>query len=120
MSVNVQLPSEIVEKIVCFLDGKSLLQARTVCKQWRDVIDGLFQRYSNRDWHRLALDTIPYNTILEYVEDGHPANIQMMDEYKASEPDRFRLLEGQRLPRNSSLKKTTLDYSLLDWRAIFK
>ena len=119
MSANVQLPSEIVENIVCFLDGKSLLQARTVCKQWRDVIDGLFQRYSNRDWHRLALDTIPYNTILEYVGDCHPANIQMMDEYKASETDRLSLLEGPRLPKNS-MKKTTPNYSLLDWRAIFK
>lgn len=119
MSANVQLPSEIVENIVCFLDGKSLLQARTVCKQWRDVIDGLFLRYSNRDWHRLALDTIPYNTILEYVENGHPANTQMIDEYKGSETVRQRLLEGQRLPRNSK-ENTTTHYSLLDWQSIFK
>ena len=67
MAETVQFPSEIIEKILKYLDGKSLLKARSVCKQWKDIVDAIMSRYSNKDWHRLCMESIPYNTILEYA-----------------------------------------------------
>ena len=39
-----QFPSEIVEKILSKLDGKSLLISRVVCRQWKAVVDNILKR----------------------------------------------------------------------------
>ena len=116
MAETIQFPSEIIEKILKYLDGKSLLKARSTCKQWKDIVDAIMSRYSNKDWHRLCMESIPYNTILEYVRGGHPSNIQMVSDHQTNDLEKPVSLEESKVFKSKGKPKLPP----LDWESIFR
>ena len=38
-SINDVLPPEMIEKILKLLNIKKICQARSICKQWKEIID---------------------------------------------------------------------------------
>ena len=47
------LPPEIVEKILKFLDFREICQARRICKRWKEIIDKGIMKAGNNFSHLL-------------------------------------------------------------------
>ena len=93
-------PNEILEKILHYLDGKSLLHVRKVCKRWKILVDHMLQRFNPEQWHWLCLDTIPTNFLIEYLASGHCPRMGM----EAEQQD----------------QQLKIDTSWVPWKTVFK
>ncbi|XP_044254993.1 uncharacterized protein LOC123005354 [Tribolium madens] len=59
------LPPEILEKILINCDGKTLLTARNVCKQWGDLVDYLSKKTPL--WRWCCHEEIPKKELTQYL-----------------------------------------------------
>ncbi|KAG5892548.1 hypothetical protein JTB14_034231 [Gonioctena quinquepunctata] len=59
------LPTEIIERILLQCDGKTLLNARKVDEKWKSIVDYLSQRTKIWEW---CCEEIPKNQLLEYLQ----------------------------------------------------
>jgi hypothetical protein len=84
-----ELPIEILERIFNFMNGKVLLNSRKVSKFWKNIIDAILLRYTSEQWHWLCLETIPPNSMIEYLNVGHPPIIGLTipDHETGNQPD---------------------------------
>ena len=66
-------PIETLEKILFYLDGKSLLRMRSVSSVWQEAIDDFIRRFDSKTWKWLCFNTIPRNTLVNYLEVDVPS-----------------------------------------------
>ena len=66
-------PIETLEKILFYLDGKSLLRIRSVSSVWQEAIDDFITRFDSKSWKWLCFQTIPRNTLVNYLEVDVPS-----------------------------------------------
>ncbi|XP_063927592.1 uncharacterized protein LOC135140824 isoform X2 [Zophobas morio] len=59
------LPPEIVEKILINCDGRTLLAARRVCRQWRTLVEYLSKKTALWEW--CCLEEIPKKELTQYL-----------------------------------------------------
>ena len=69
-------PIEILENIFSHLDGKSLIRMRTVSSVWKETVDDLMRRYEGNDWRLLCFQSIPTNSLMDYLEMQVPGAMQ--------------------------------------------
>ncbi|CAG9860538.1 unnamed protein product [Phyllotreta striolata] len=60
------LPREIIERILIKCDGRSLLNARKVDENWKDIVDYLTDR--TRIWEWCCKEEIPANELIDYLQ----------------------------------------------------
>ena len=61
-------PIEILEKILFYLDGKSLLRMRSISSVWKQAIDEFIRRFDSKTWQWLCFQTISTNSLIDYLE----------------------------------------------------
>ena len=66
-------PIEILEKILFYLDGKSLLRMRSVSSVWQEAIDDFIRRFDSKSWKWLCFNTISKNSLVSYLEVDVPS-----------------------------------------------
>jgi len=66
-------PIEILEKILFYLDGKSLLRLRSISSVWKQTIDEFIRRFDSKNWQWLCFQTISTNSLIDYLEVDVPA-----------------------------------------------
>ena len=69
-------PIEVLENILSFLNGKALLRMRSVSSVWKETVDDLMRRYEGNDWRLLCFQSIPTNSLMDYLEMEVPATIE--------------------------------------------
>ena len=69
-------PIEILENILSFLNGKALLRMRSVSSVWKETVDDLMRRYEGNDWRLLCFQSIPTNSLMDYLEMQVPGAMQ--------------------------------------------
>jgi len=81
-------PIEILENIISHLDGKTLLGLRSVSSVWKQMIDDFMTRFDNKRWQRHCFETIPTNTLIDYLEVEVPAMpIALGEKYFEKDPN---------------------------------
>ena len=69
-------PIEVLENILSFLNGKALLRMRSVSSVWKETVDDLMRRYEGNDWRLLCFQSIPTNSLMDYLEMQVPGAMQ--------------------------------------------
>jgi len=96
-------PIEILENMLSHLDGKTLLGMRSVSSVWKQIIDDFMRRFDNKRWQRHCFETIPTNTLIDYLEAEVPSMPIAIDK-KYFEKD----VEGK------------FDFTRFNWEKVFR
>lgn len=99
-------PVEVLERIFDRLDGTTFLTCRIVNRQWKLVIDAMFDRDGQNKYRKACLDSIPRNSLVQLVGQGHG-------------------LENQTPPHNKGSSSSSECYKLdnltwVKWKDMFK
>ena len=93
------IPDEILEDIFRQLDGKTFLNLRQLCRRTKNLVEYILKRYTQENWQKLCLETIPTNYLIDYINTGHSPKIDK------------RILQ---------YCENDIDLSWVDWKEIFQ
>lgn len=78
MEINnkLYLPPELIEKIVCYFDGRTLLTFKSLSKTCNAIASNV-QRYNNTLWKQICLNEIPKQYLIDLITKNFGSSISL-------------------------------------------